>query len=169
MHPNITRTLAQSCQVNVREWHHKTVNKPIKSPIDFAAAIGYDLDRISKTVVLANKNLPREARLQNRAASYAAVCLSASRRTDLAIVAAFLGWAHCEIATPHELSAVTDYPSKGVSPLGLGPLRVVVDDGLLSFSTILIGAGEVGVEIEISPHDLMRLSNSTALRIAENR
>ena len=41
-----------------------------------------------------------------------------------------------------------------------------MDDGLFDFPTILVGAGEAGVEIEIAPADLAAITGATRASLA---
>jgi prolyl-tRNA editing enzyme YbaK/EbsC (Cys-tRNA(Pro) deacylase) len=41
-----------------------------------------------------------------------------------------------------------------------------VDEALMAFPTVLVGAGEAGVEIEIAPADLKLITWATVLDVA---
>jgi Cys-tRNA(Pro)/Cys-tRNA(Cys) deacylase len=61
-----------------------------------------------------------------------------------------------EIADPDELQQLTGYPRHGVSPFGLDAgISVLIARELLDYESILVGAGAIGVEIEVSPLDLV--------------
>ena len=61
----------------------------------------------------------------------------------------------------------TGYVAGGISPLGQRrALPTVVDESALAFDTILVSAGRRGLEIELSPADLVRLTGARVQRIA---
>ena len=124
--------------------------KPIEEPADVAVQLGYDLGRIAKTLIL---------KKQRTALASAAVVAPMPDRLDFAKVAKVLGY-RAEAASAAELEAATSYPRGGVSPLGLpSNIRVVISEALLLFPTILVGAGCVGLEVELAPADLARTTS----------
>lgn len=154
MHPRVEAALSQLPLDQYRVHRHAELPAPIKSPADFAAALGYERGRILKAVFLKGGGAGGEPRFA------LAVC-GADRKLDLARLARTLGSEGLKVASPEELAAVLDYPSRGVSPLGVPPsVPVVVDSAVTAFPTVLVGAGAVGVEVEVAPHELVRLANA---------
>jgi Cys-tRNA(Pro)/Cys-tRNA(Cys) deacylase len=155
IHPKVEERLKQHDETfKVRE--HTAFGVPIKSPADFARALGYPIERIAKSVLL---------RGQSSQEFVLAVC-SVSKKFDLAIIAKLFHTVRLELATAGELLEKTDYPPTGVSPIGVDPIPVVVDQGLLAYETILIGGGVVGVEIEIAPRGVIACSKAIVGTIA---
>jgi Cys-tRNA(Pro)/Cys-tRNA(Cys) deacylase len=158
LHPRVTKILATS-DVTYKVHRHADYPQPITNPQDFADALGYPLERITKTVFL---------RSQDAALQLLAVC-PIGRKLDLKGLALTMGCKRLEMAGRAELDATLGYPPNGVSPIGAGDLPVVLDAGLLegegAFPTILIGAGEAGVEIEIAPTALQQLTKATVQKI----
>ena len=152
LHENVLsaiRGLESGCKVH----DHRDLATEIKTPADFAAALGYPVERIAKTLFLCSPD--RQA--------YAAAVCPVSRRLDFKSAASAVGLMKVEVASAEDLAAKTGYPRNGVSPLGLADgIQVVVDRALLDHPTILIGGGAVAVEIEIAPADLMRISGAAA-------
>lgn len=65
------------------------------------------------------------------------------------------------MAKTEELAEIIGYPPNGVSPLGApNDVPVLVDDSLLEFPSVLIGAGQAAVEIELPPTDLTNLAKA---------
>nr|WP_225443620.1 YbaK/EbsC family protein [Lolliginicoccus lacisalsi] len=136
---------------------HASLPGPIRSPQDFADALGYPLDRITKSVFL---------RARNGAAHAVAVCAMGCK-LDMSEVSGIVGSGRMELAGPDELARVLGYPRHGVSPLGVpAPVVVLVDAGLLDEPTVLVGAGVAGVEVEIAPRDLVAAAGALVADIA---
>jgi Cys-tRNA(Pro)/Cys-tRNA(Cys) deacylase len=64
----------------------------------------------------------------------------------------------------------TGYVAGGISPLGQRrELPTVVDDSALAFETIHVSAGRRGLELELAPADLLRLTGGRAAAISASR
>ena len=71
------------------------------------------------------------------------------------------------MADPRAAERATGYVSGGISPLGQRrPLATVVDESALAFETIHVSAGRRGLELELVPADLVRLTGARVARIA---
>lgn len=98
-------------------------------------------------------------------AVFALVVASMGSKVQFRSLAAQLGVKRVEVASSDELSAVTGYPRNGVSPFGVAGVKVFVDSGLLRFPTILVGAGAIGVELEMAPADLVSVTHATSFAL----
>lgn len=136
---------------------HSDAPFPIRRPLDFARALGYDVVRITKTLLL--RATDRE--------EFCLVVLASDKNTDLAKVAQLLGVSRVQMAKAEELADVLGYPPTGVSPLGAGSIPVLIDMGIMGFPTVLVGGGEVGVEIEISPQALEEVTQGTVVPLTK--
>jgi Cys-tRNA(Pro)/Cys-tRNA(Cys) deacylase len=131
---------------------HGELSSKIRNPADFAAALGYPIQRITKTLFLRSHG----------GEIYAVAVCSIDRRINFKSTANALGVKRVEAASLEDLQAKTGYPKNGVSPLGLtGDIAVVVDRPLFDYPTVLIGGGATAIEIELSPADLVRISGAT--------
>jgi Cys-tRNA(Pro)/Cys-tRNA(Cys) deacylase len=74
------------------------------------------------------------------------------------------------LADPREAERATGYVTGGISPLGQRRrLPTVVDESAPSFETVFVSAGRRGLEIELAPGDLVRLTGARTARIASRR
>ena len=152
LHPKVARALEVSGKA-YQIHRHQQFDTPIRGPGDFAAALGYSLDRIVKAVFLRDHGATRFAM---------GVCAT-NRKLHLDKIAAELGIGRLEVASRKELEEKTGYPVFGVSPLGVEPIPVFMDEHLLGLASVLIGAGQAGVEIESSPSDLRDAARAICL------
>lgn len=86
---------------------------------------------------------------------------------DLKALAAARGGKRAAMADPAAAERATGYVVGGISPLGQRKrLPTVVDASASAFPTIYVSAGRRGLEIELSPADLIRLTDGESARIA---
>lgn len=158
MHERVKDVLDTSL-VLYKERLHKDASIPIRDPNDFARSLGYEVGRITKTLLL--KAVDREL--------FCLVVLSSHERLNMQSVAEVLQVKRVQMANEAELSRTLGYPPTGVSPIGANELPVMMDEGLMGFPTVLIGSGEVGAEIEISPEFLKKITQAKVLPLIAQR
>lgn len=85
---------------------------------------------------------------------------------DLKALAAVCSGKRATMAEPAAAQRATGYVLGGISPLGQRTrLPVVLDDSALAFATIFVSAGRRGLQVELAPEDLVRLSSATVAAI----
>lgn len=130
---------------------HAAIPGRIASPNDFAAALGYPVDRIMKTLICQERS----------SSTLIAVTCPVNIRVDFKRIAAKLGCSRIDVASTAQLETATGYPRLGVSPLGLDPsITVAMAQHTLTYDTVLVGGGAAGIEVEIAPHDLQRITGA---------
>lgn len=73
------------------------------------------------------------------------------------------------MATPSDVARSTGYVLGGVSPLGQKKrLDTIIDTSAQNFSTIYVSAGRRGLEIELAPSDLQKLTRGTFESITDD-
>lgn len=114
-----------------------------------AAALGADPRRLLKTLV---------TRVDG-ALTVAVVPVSGS--LDLKALAAAAGGRKAVMAESADAERATGYVRGGISPLGQRKaLPTVVDESALDFATVLVSAGRRGLQVELPPADLVRLTRA---------
>lgn len=123
--------------------------------LEAAAALDVEPDRVLKTLVV-----------EVDGALAVAVC-PVSSRLDLKAVAAAVGGKRAVMAEPAAVQRATGYVLGGVSPFGQKRrLPTVVDGSATRHATVLVSAGRRGLEVEVGPEDLVRLTGAVVADVA---
>ena len=86
---------------------------------------------------------------------------------DLKALAAAAGGKKAKMADPAAAQRATGYVLGGISPLGhRSRIPVVIDASAEKFDTVFCSAGRRGLEVELSPADLIRLTQAVVAPIA---
>jgi Cys-tRNA(Pro)/Cys-tRNA(Cys) deacylase len=120
-----------------------------------AAALDVDPARCFKTLVVDVEG------------SLTVAVVPVSGSLDLKALAMALGAKRAAMADPALAERTTGYVLGGISPLGQRKrLATAVDGSAEAFDTIFVSAGRRGLEIELAPADLIRLTGATVAPIA---
>lgn len=85
---------------------------------------------------------------------------------DLKALAVAVGAKRASMADPGLAERTTGYVVGGISPLGQKrPLRTVVDESALTHESVLVSGGRRGLDVELSPADLVALTSATSALI----
>lgn len=86
---------------------------------------------------------------------------------DLKALATAIGARRAEMADPAVAQRKTGYVVGGISPIGQRTrLRTVLDESALLFDTVLVSGGRRGFDLELAPHDLIRVTSAITAAIA---
>jgi Cys-tRNA(Pro)/Cys-tRNA(Cys) deacylase len=126
--------------------------------LEAAAALGMPPERVFKTLI---------AEVDERLI-VAVVPVAGS--LDLKALAGAAGGKKARMADPAAAERATGYVTGGISPIGQRrSLPAVLDATALNFDTILVSAGQRGLEIEIAPADLIRAAGAGVATIGRPR
>ena len=123
--------------------------------LEAAAALGRDPEQVFKTLLVVHER------------EWAVAVLPVSARLSLRAAAAALGWKRAAMAEPRLAERRTGYVVGGISPLGQKtPSPTLLDDSAEAWSTVLVSGGRRGLDVELPPAELLRLTGgrTTALR-----
>jgi Cys-tRNA(Pro)/Cys-tRNA(Cys) deacylase len=124
---------------------------------DAAAALGVDASRILKTLVAAVDD------------GLVLAVVPVDRDLDPKRLADACGGRRAVLAEPAAAERATGYVIGGISPLGpRRALPVVIDALVLVHETVFVSAGRRGLQIELAPGDLVRLSGARSASITRD-
>jgi Cys-tRNA(Pro)/Cys-tRNA(Cys) deacylase len=119
-----------------------------------AAALGVEPGRMFKTLV---------ASVDGR---LAVGVVPVSGSLDLKKLAAALGGKRGAMAEPAAAERATGYVTGGISPLGQRTrLPMVLDASAQGWPTILVSGGRRGLQVEVAPADLVKLTGAAVAAI----
>ena len=88
---------------------------------------------------------------------------------DLKALAHACGAKKAALADQHDAERATGYVVGGISPLGQRmPHPTVIDETVVLFDTVLVSGGHRGLDVELAPDDLIRLTAATVADIGRD-
>lgn len=126
--------------------------------LEAAQALELDPSQVFKTLLVA---------LENDAQRLAVAIVPADRQLDLKALAAVLDSKRVTMADARHAERATGYVVGGISPLGQRrQLPTIIDKSVGSLETVYVSAGRRGLEIELAPEDLSRLTHARLAAVA---
>lgn len=123
--------------------------------LEAAAALGAEPARVFKTLLV------------DTGSGLAVGVVPVDRQLDLKAIATALGVKKAAMARPADAERSTGYVVGGISPVGQKrPLPTVVDASATGHPTILVSGGRRGLDLELSPADLVTVTRGTLAPIA---
>lgn len=125
--------------------------------LEAAEALGVQPARVFKTLLVTDGS------------AYAVGLVPVDASLDLKAMAAALDTKRVQMAAVPDAERVTGSVAGGISPLGQRRrLRTVADTSLPQFDTVYVSGGRRGLDIELSPADLIALTDSRVHPIARH-
>ena len=155
MTPAVNAAKKAKVKYSIHQYEHDPAS--ISYGSEAAEKLGLPETRVFKTLVVA---------LDGRELAVAVVPVAS--QLGLKQFARAVGAKKAAMADPADVERSTGYLLGGVSPLGQKKrLKTVLDASAWEFETIFVSAGRRGLEIELSPDDLRRLTNGLDAPIAQ--
>lgn len=120
-----------------------------------AAALGVDEERVFKTLMVELDSRP------------AVGIVPVAGMLSLRSFAAALGGKRAVMMEPATAERTTGYVVGGISPFGQRRRSpTVLDASAMTYKTIYVSGGRRGLDLEVAPHDLVRVLSATVAAIA---
>ncbi len=128
--------------------------------MEAAEALGIDPARVFKTLVVALNENPRHL---------VVAVVPVARKLDLKALASAAGAKHAAMADARDAQRATGYVVGGISPLGQRKrLALLLDTSALNQESVFVSGGRRGLEIELSPGDLLKLAGGRAATLTRD-
>ena len=90
-------------------------------------------------------------------------------KLDLKACARAAGVRSVEMIPQKDLLKTTGYIHGGCSPVGMKkPFPTFFDETVVLFDTILVSGGRVGTQVEVSPEELLKITNGTVAALTRD-
>lgn len=123
--------------------------------LEAAAALGVDPERVFKTLLVSLDG------------AVAVGIVPVSHQLDLKALARALGGSRAAMADVTVAERATGYVAGGISPLGQKRAHpTAIDETAGVWDTVFVSAGRRGLDVELTPADLIRLTTAVVAPIA---
>lgn len=114
--------------------------------LEAAQALGVDAAQVLKTIIV-----------KPAVGTLVAALIPVSTQLNLKAVAQTVGVKKVILADPREAERATGYVVGGISPFGQRRrLVTLIDESALSYASVYVSAGRRGLDIALSPQDLVQ-------------
>ncbi len=145
---NVMRILEQhKISYTAHEYPH---GKEAVDGVSVAQLLGQNPAQVFKTLVARGKS-----------GNLHVFCIPVAEELNLKKAAKAAGEKAVEMIHVKELLSLTGYVRGGCSPVGLKkPYPVILDESANDLPTVIVSAGKIGYQIELTPADLIALVNA---------
>ncbi len=120
-----------------------------------AGKIGKPVEQVFKTLVARGKSN-----------AYYVFIVPVAQELDLKLAARAVGEKSVEMIKVTEITNVTGYVRGGCSPFGMKkPYRTLIDSSCLLLDTIIVSAGKIGLQVELTPDSLISVTGASIVEL----
>jgi len=118
--------------------------------IHVAESLGQDIAKVFKTLVL-----------EGDKTGYIVACIPGAEEVNLKKLATISGNKKCAMIPMKNILSITGYIRGGCSPVGMKkPFPTFMHETATQFETIFVSAGVRGMQVEVNPADLIKISEA---------
>ena len=138
--------------------HEYDVDTAHLDALHAADGMGIPVEEVYKTIVLTGDRR-----------GHLVACIAAHKELDLKQVAKISGNKRVELLSLDQLEPLTGYVRGGCSPIGMKKkFPTFIEESAMHHKTIRISAGKRGLQMELAPKDLQKMTEATLFNNASH-
>ena len=138
--------------------HEYDVDTAHLDALHAADGMGIPVEEVYKTIVLTGDRT-----------GHLVACIAAHKELDLKQVAKISGNKKVELLSLDQLEPLTGYVRGGCSPIGMKKkFLTFIEESAMQNETIRISAGKRGLQMELAPKDLQKMTEATLFNNASH-
>jgi len=138
--------------------HEYDVDTAHLDALHAADGMGIPVEEVYKTIVLTGDRT-----------GHLVACIAAHKELDLKQVAKISGNKKVELLSLDQLEPLTGYVRGGCSPIGMKKkFPTFIEESAMHHKTIRISAGKRGLQMELAPKDLQKMTEATLFNNASH-
>lgn len=138
--------------------HEYDVDTAHLDALHAADGMGIPVEEVYKTIVLTGDRT-----------GHLVACIAAHKELDLKQVAKISGNKRVELLSLDQLEPLTGYVRGGCSPIGMKKkFPTFIEESAMHHKTIRISAGKRGLQMELAPKDLQKMTEATLFNNASH-
>ena len=138
--------------------HEYDVDTAHLDALHAADGMGISVEEVYKTIVLTGDRT-----------GHLVACIAAHKELDLKQVAKISGNKRVELLSLDQLEPLTGYVRGGCSPIGMKKkFPTFIEESAMQYKTIRISAGKRGLQMELAPKDLQKMTEATLFNNASH-
>ncbi len=138
--------------------HTYDVSDDLVDGVSVANKLNQDVEQVFKTLVTVGDDK-----------NHYVFVVPVNQKLNLKACARSVGVKSVEMIPQKELLKTTGYIHGGCSPVGMKKKFVTVfDETIVLFDTVCVSGGRVGLQVEVAPDDLLKITDGTTYAIARD-